>query len=319
MDPSARLLRLLSLLENRRTVSAAEVAERLGVTTRTVRRDVTRLRELGYPVDVDPGRSGYSLGAGGRLPPLLLDDEEAFAIAHGLRLAAAAPVGGVEDAALAALRKLDQVLPAHVRERVGAVDAATVHVDAAITPVVSVDGLILLASACREQERVTFTYADFRGAVSDRRVEPVRLVHVDQRWYLVARDCDRDDWRTFRVDRITNASRTGHTFEVGAVPDAAQRVIEGIALSGRPHAARVLVDVEPDDARRRYSRFAVIEPTDDGRSILRMGADSLDQIARSIASMSCTWRILEPPELVGEIRAHARRLVRMARTDGGRG
>ena len=313
MDPSARLLRLLSALQGRPAVAAAELADRLGVTTRTVRRDVARLRSLGYPVDIDPGRSGYRLGAGGRLPPLLLDDEEAFAIAHGLRLAAAAPVEGVEDAALAALRKLDQLLPGHVRERVRAVDAATVHLDATITPLVSVDVLLLLASACGEREQVTFAYVDARGVVSRRRAEPVRLVHVDQRWYLVGRDRDREDWRTFRVDRISDAARTGHRFEVADVPDAAQRVIEGITVAGRQHVARVLVDVEPDDARRRYSRFAVVEPADDGHSILRMGADSLAQIARSIASMSCTWRILDPPELKAEIRAHARRLARLAR------
>jgi predicted DNA-binding transcriptional regulator YafY len=313
VDPAGRLLRLLSLLQDRPERSAADLAEHLHVTTRTVRRDVTRLRQLGYPVATTPGHLGYTLGSDGKLPPLLLEDEEAFAIAHGLRLCAAAPVGGVEDAALSALRKLDQVLPPRVRERVRAIDAATIHADASAPPTVSVDNLLLLASACRNQERVTFTYVDFHGAVSDRRAEPVKLVYVDHRWYLVANDVDRRDWRTFRVDRLTSASRTGHTFEHVDVPDAMRRVIDGIRATGRPFSARVLVDVEPCDAKRRYSTFADIEKVDDGRSILHMNADSLAQIARSIASMSCSWKILEPAELQAEVATHAARIRRLAR------
>jgi predicted DNA-binding transcriptional regulator YafY len=151
------------------------------------------------------------------------------------------------------------------------------------------------------------------GESSMRRVEPVNLVHLMRRWYLVGHDCDRLDWRTFRVDRIRDLTRTGHTFELDEIPDAARRVLEGIATLGRPSAARVLVDVEPDDARRRYSRFGTIEPTADGRSIVHMTADSLEQIARSIASMSCVWRILEPAELEDLVLAHGARIRRFAR------
>lgn len=307
------MLRLLSLLQDHRERSALELAETLGVTTRTVRRDVTRLRDLGYPVDITPGRSGYMLGIGGQLPPLLLDDDEAFAVAHGLRLVATAPVEGVEDAALAALRKLDGMLPPQVRERVRALDIATVHVDASTGPPVSIDSLIALATACRESERTRFSYQDHGGTETARRVDPHRLVHVAGRWYLVADDCDRHDWRTFRVDRISNLERTGHTFVAGDLPDAARRVIEGILYTSHPHTAEVLVDVEPSDARRRYSSFAVIVPTGDGRSVLRIGSYSVDQIARHVASMSCEWKVLRPPELVDALVRHANRVRRFSR------
>ncbi len=313
MDPEARLLRLLSLLQTRPEWSASDLAERLGVTTRTLRRYVTRLRQLGYPVNVDPGRSGYMLGAGGPLPPLLLDDEEAFAVAHGLRLAAAAPVQGVESAALAALRKLDQMLPSQVKKRAAAIDAAPWSSDLASAPPVSVDSLILLAAASVANERVTFTYADFHDQITDRRVEPVRVVYVGQRWYLVGRDPDRDDWRTFRVDRMTDVTRTGHMFEPLDLSDPTRHVVEGIARTSRPVIARILVDVEPDDARRRYSRFATIQPHRDGRSLLVIHAESLAEIARSIISMSCTWQILEPGELRAAVIAHANSVRRMAR------
>jgi len=313
MDPAARLLRVLSLLQDRREQSATELADTLGVTTRTVRRDVTRLRDLGYPVDITPGRSGYTLGTHGRLPPLLLDDDEAFAIAHGLRLVATAPVEGVEEMALAALRKIDALLPTRIRERVRAVDVATVHVESTSAPPVSVDALVALATTCRECERVRFAYVDFDEVVSERRVDPHRLVHVVGRWYLVAFDCDRDDWRTFRVDRIADVERTGQTFAPRDMPDAARRVIEGILYTSHPFTAEVLVDVEPADARRRYATFAVVEPADDGRSILRIGSYSMDQIARYVASMSCEWRVVRPPELVDAIVAHANRMRRFAR------
>src|SRR2546423_818735 len=170
------MLRVLSLLQDRRERSASDLAATLGVTTRTVRRDVSRLRDLGYPVDIAPGRSGYMLGTGGRLAPLLLDDDEAFAIAQGLRLVAGAPVEGVEAAALAALRKLDGLLPPRVRERVRALDVATVHVDASTGHPVSVDTLVALATACRERERVRFGYLDFEQTETARRVDAYRLV-----------------------------------------------------------------------------------------------------------------------------------------------
>lgn len=313
MDSAGRLLRLLGLLQNHPDRSSAELAATLGVTTRTVRRDVERLRSLGYRVDASIGRSGYRLGIGPSLPPLLLDDDEVFAVTHGLRLVASAPVSGVEGAALAALTKLHQLLPGRVRQRVEAIDFATVQSDAPAGPHVSIDTLVLLAAACRERESMTFGYIGHDEERTERRVDPIRLVYLSQRWYLFGWDLDRRDWRTFRADRIEHPARNGHTFEHPDAPDPIEHVRDGVAAAGRAVTARVLIDVEPGDARHRYGRFAVIEPTADGRSILRMGSSDLGQVARHMASMSCTWTILDPPELRDEVLRHSRRLARFAR------
>jgi predicted DNA-binding transcriptional regulator YafY len=226
MDPAARLLRLLSLLQSRPTWPARELAERLAVDPRTIRRDVARLRSLGYPVHTSPGLAGYELGAGGRLPPLLLDDEEAVAVAIGLRVAATAAVTGVESAAVAAMAKLDQVLPGPARDRVRSLQSSTVHLESRLVDPVDPATLSLLASACRSCERVRFSYRAFAGQVSERRVEPSQIVFTDRRWYLVALDLDRDDWRTFRVDRVSAPVLTGHRFERRDAPDAVARVAE---------------------------------------------------------------------------------------------
>jgi predicted DNA-binding transcriptional regulator YafY len=312
MDTAGRLLRLLSLLQERPDQSAAQLASALGVTTRTVRRDIARLRAFGYPVDASLGRPGYSLGIGSHLPPLLLDDDEVFAIVHGLRLVATAPVSGVDQAALAALAKLDQLLPGRIRERVQAIDFASFRTDGPAEQHVAIDTLIALTTACRERESVHFGYLDHDDARTERRVDPLRLVYVTERWYLFGWDLDRRDWRTFRADRIDHAVTTGHTFHHPDAPDAVQRVLEGIASVGRAVSARVWVNVEPDDARHRYGRFADIEPSGDGNSVLRLASNSLAQIARHMASMSCTWTILEPPELRDEMLRHSRRLAALA-------
>ncbi|GAA3305713.1 hypothetical protein GCM10020219_000730 [Nonomuraea dietziae] len=202
LETSARLLRLLSLLQTHRDWSGGELAERLGVTSRTVRRDVERLRELGYPVHATQGSAGYRLGAGAALPPLLLDDEEAVAVAVGLRSAAGGSVAGIEETSLRALTKLEQVLPSRLRHRVNTLHTATVRVGAT-GPAVSPDTLMTIADACRRHEGLRFDYASPRGGVTTRSVEPHSLVSFGRHWYLVAWDTDRDDWRTFRVDRLT--------------------------------------------------------------------------------------------------------------------
>jgi predicted DNA-binding transcriptional regulator YafY len=202
LQTSARLLRLLSLLQARAEWSGAELAEELGVTTRTVRNDVQRLRDLGYPVQASPGvGGGYRLGAGAALPPLLLDDEEAVAVAVGLRTAAGASVTDIQETSIRALAKLEQVLPSRLRHRVHALQAATVEIPA---PGPTVDAAVLtaVAAACRDDQRLRFDYRDHDGSASVRTVEPHRLVHDRGRWYLVAWDRDRADWRTFRADRI---------------------------------------------------------------------------------------------------------------------
>ncbi len=188
-ETSKRLLQLLSLLQTTREWSGPELAERLSVSTRTIRHDVERLRSLGYPVDATRGSvGGYRLGAGANLPPLLLEDDEAVAIALSLRTAAGGAVSGLEESALRALTKLQRVLPSRLGRRVDALTAYTVRVGAGATQRATVDAsaLSLLASACRDHERVRFAYADHSGTASKRAVEPHRLVNWGRRWYLLA-------------------------------------------------------------------------------------------------------------------------------------
>ena len=310
MSPTPRLLRLLSLLQSRVTWTASELAERLEVDRRTIRRDMARLRDLGYPVQTSPGRSGYQLGAGGRLPPLLLSDEEAVAIVVGLRMASSAAVSGIEDAAVAALAKLDQVLPTQQREQVRSLGASTVHLASPASDRADPDTLTLLASACRTCERVAFSYTDFGGTRSHRRVEPLQIVHVNRRWYLVGNDLERADWRTFRVDRVEEPVLTGHRFEHSDPPDAVERVLEGLTFGPYLIEARIRLDV---DARTARSRTAAdggeVDELDDARSMLRIAAASVEQLTRYIASLPWSFEVIGPPELRESIRGLGDRLV----------
>jgi predicted DNA-binding transcriptional regulator YafY len=209
-DPSGRLLQLLSLLQTPREWPGTELAGRLGVTARTIRRDVDRLRELGYPVHATQGNTGgYRLTAGTAMPPLLLDDDEAIAIAIGLRTVAAAAITGIEDTSLRALAKLEQVLPERLRHRVTALSQAAVILPPVDGPAADADTLAALASVCVTHEKVRFAYTKADGELTRRLVEPHRLVASGRRWYLVAFDADRAAWRSFRIDRITEVHRTG--------------------------------------------------------------------------------------------------------------
>lgn len=214
LETSARLLRLLSLLQAHREWSGADLADRLGVTSRTIRRDVDRLRELGYPVNASPGTGGgYQLGAGAELPPLLLDDDEAVAVAVGLRTAAGQGIEGIGETSVRALAKLEQVLPSRLRRRVSALNTFTVPMLRGPQPSAVDPGVLTeLANACRDGERLRFEYRDHGGSPTRRNVEPHRLVCTERRWYLVAWDVDRDDWRTFRADRITPTPPHGPRF-----------------------------------------------------------------------------------------------------------
>src|SRR6266545_2546717 len=217
LETSARLLRLLSLLQARRDWSGPDLADRLGVSARTVRRDVERLRSLGYPVHATSGTAGgYRLGAGAALPPLLLDDDEAVAVAVGLRTAAGGSVAGIEETSVRALVKLEQVLPSRLRHRVNALWTSTVPVpvpgDGAT---VDAEVLTAIAGACRDHQRLRFDYRDHGGSASVRTVEPHRLVCWGRRWYLLAWDTDRNDWRTFRVDRLQPRTPTGYRLRSG--------------------------------------------------------------------------------------------------------
>ena len=306
---SARLLALLSLLQSRPHWSAPELAERLSITTRTVRRDIRRLRELGYPVVAEAGPAGgYELGAGGRLPPLLLTDDESVAVAVGLRAAASGGVIGYEEAAVAALAKLEQVLPARLRERVLALNSATVLVRSGAGPNVDPEVLLTVAQGCRRPERIRFGYRDGAGNVTERRVEPYGLVSAERRWYVVALDLDRDDWRTFRLDRMSELSLTGHRFVRTSEPDAAAMVVEGLALTPYQWQAEVLLRAELHEAEAEVPRTIGSLESAEGGTLLRFGANDLDWLARYIAGLPFESDVRSPPELRTALRALGRRL-----------
>ncbi|MER5484990.1 transcriptional regulator [Streptomyces sp. NPDC002812] len=229
-DTPARLLSLLSLLQTPREWPGSELAERLRVSARTIRRDIDRLRELGYPVEATLGaEGGYRLVAGAAMPPLVLDDEEAVAIAVGLRAGAGHAIEGVEEASVRALAKLEQVLPGRLRRRVGALQSATVAVARGDGARVDPRTLTAIASAVAGPERLRFAYLARDGAASRRLVEPYRLVSTGSRWYLVAYDMERGDWRTFRLDRVSEPSATGVRFVKRELPmDAVEFVRRGL-------------------------------------------------------------------------------------------
>lgn len=308
---AGRLLALLSLFQARPRWQAAVLAEKLAVTERTVRRDVTRLRNLGYPVEAEAGPSGgYRLGAGGSLPPLLLADDEAVAVAVGLRLATRHGLTGVDDAVVAALAKLDQVLPARLRERIAAIASSTVFVTRPASGPVTPDVLLVLAQGCRGLERVRFGYRAGNGIESERRVEPYRLVSVTGRWYLVAFDLDRGAWRTFRVDRMRDAALSGHRFVRREEPDAATMVTEGIAIHAYDRRAEVFLHASlAECAELVPSTIGTLEEVEDG-TVLRLGASELDWIARYLAALPVPFEVREPPELRATLRSLGRRLVR---------
>ncbi|MBW8738720.1 MAG: YafY family transcriptional regulator [Streptomyces turgidiscabies] len=315
LETSARLLRLLSLLQAHREWSGADLAGRLGVTPRTVRRDVDRLRELGYPVDASPGTGGgYRLGAGAELPPLLLDDDEAVAVAVGLRTAAAQGIEGIGETSVRALAKLEQVLPDRLRRRVGALNAFTVPMLRGSLPS-AVDPAVLseLAQLCRDTERLRFEYRTHEGAVSRRTVEPHRLVCTERRWYLVAWDVDRADWRTFRVDRITPKPPHGPRFIPRTPPadDLAAYVSQGVSTRVYASHAVVRLLAPIEEAAERISPSAgTLEPDGEEACLLRTGAASLDVMVIHVMVMGFEFEVLEPPELVDAIRISRDRLSR---------
>jgi predicted DNA-binding transcriptional regulator YafY len=318
LETSARLLRLLSLLQAHREWSGADLAERLGVTSRTVRRDVDRLRELGYPVNASPGTGGgYQLGAGAELPPLLLDDDEAVAVAVGLRTAAGQGIEGIGETSVRALAKLEQVLPHRLRRRVGALNAFTVPMLRGPQPsAVEPNVLTELANACRDSERLRFEYRDHGGSSTRRTVEPHRLVCTERRWYLVAWDVDRDDWRTFRVDRITPKPPHGPRFRPRTPPaeDLAAYVSQGV--STRAYAAHAVVRllVPLAEAAERISPSAgTLEASGKDSCILRTGAASLDVMVIHVMLMGFEFEILEPAELHDAITTARDRLTRALR------
>ena len=314
MDSAVRLLRLLSVLQSRSHWEGEELADRLGITTRTLRRDVTRLRELGYPVLAVPGRGGgYRLGPGGRLPPLLVEDDEAVAIAVGLRAAAISAVSGVEESAATALAKLDQVLPAGLRERVAAIAGSTVELPRGALPPVDPDVLTVLASACRQGEVVGFGYRTHEGRVSRRSVEPLRIVHTGRRWYLVARDRDAtapDDWRTFRIDRIAEPVGSGRRVTFTDPPDPVRLVAQATGIAPWSLEARFRLYVDADTAAERIPpAMGVIDPVDDDTCILRIAANEPAALVDFAARIPFDFTVLDPDTVRQALRTQATRLL----------
>jgi len=315
-DPTERALLLLSLLQTHRFWSGEELTARLGVSARTVRRDVDRLRVLGYPVEATPGTGGgYRLAAGAHLPPLLLDDDEAVAIAVGLRAAAGASIEGMEDASVRALAKLEQVLPDHLRRRVHAVHAHVASLGNVGGPTVDPDALAVLALACRDHEQVRFDYRRRDGDEASRLVEPHQLVSTGRRWYLVAWDVRRNDWRTFRLDRLERARLAGLRCAPRALPggDAAAFVAESIRTMPLPHSALLDVDAPADDVRNalRWSD-ADVEAIEPGRSRVRIGSGSHDALLRVVTMLAGSFAVAvrEPAELADRVEQVVARLQR---------
>jgi predicted DNA-binding transcriptional regulator YafY len=315
-ETSARLLKLLSLLQARRDWTGSDLATRLGVSERTVRRDVDRLRELGYPVDASRGTDGgYRLGTGANMPPLLLDDDEAVAIAVGLRTAARNPVTGIEETSIRALAKLENVLPPRLRRQVTALADYTVPI-LPDSPAPEIDPSLLttLASACRDHERLRFDYRSHDGASTVRMVEPHRLVSWGRRWYLVAWDAERDDWRTFRVDRIEPRIPAGPRFSPRDLPaggDVAAFVARGVSTASNRFQARVTVRAPATEVAARINpAIGIVEAIDDDTCVLSTGADSVDTVAVYLGLLDLDFEVSEPPELVARVRILADRYRR---------
>lgn len=314
-DPTSRMLRLLSLLQTHRHWSGTELSERLGVSTRTIRRDVERLRSLGYPVAALAGvEGGYRLEAGSELPPLLVDDEEAIAIAIGLRTAAAGTVAGIEEISLRALTKLEQVLPNRLRRRVNALHTYMVPLTGA-AGTVDPETLAQISLACRDREHLRFRYRTYDGTVARRMTEPHRLVAAGRRWYLAAWDVDRGDWRTFRVDRMDELQATGVRFAEREPPadDVAAWVADAIRAPFSRHHATVRMHVPHQVVADRLPPSAgVLEVESEETCVLRTATDSLEWLALFVGVLGVDFEVLEPPELTAVVADIGERLQRAA-------
>jgi predicted DNA-binding transcriptional regulator YafY len=308
---ASRLLELLSMLQGRRDWPGNELADRLEVSGRTIRRDIGQLRQLGYPVDSLTGPAGgYRLRAGSAMPPLLLDDEEAIAIAVGLRTAASASVAGIEETAVRALVKLEQVLPAHLRRRVQALGSAT-FTPPAVGPMVDPRHLTAIAAACRDSECLRFDYRSRDGAGSRREVEPHSLVNYGRRWYLIAWDRRREGWRTFRIDRLAKPVSNGVRFTPRRLPakTPAAFVEQSITTAPSRFEARVTLHAAAEEITRRVPAYwGRIEPIDAHTCEYRTSDDDLNWLALRIAMLGVDFEVHEPPELLTHLRTLASRL-----------
>ena len=326
-NTSARTLRLLSLLEARRYWPGDELAGQLGVSPRTLRRDVDRLREIGYPIDARRGvAGGYQLAAGAALPPLVVDDEEAVALALGLQSAAQGAVEGISEASVRALAKVVQVMPPRLRRRVQALGA--------MTQPASWDGagswergrdsvdpgvLTAVALACRDAERIRFSYTAATGEQTGRHAEPHRLVLLGRRWYLVGYDLGRQDWRSYRLDRLGEPRGTGARFRPRELPadGAAAFVRAGIASARAGYDVEVQVDAPAGTVAERIGRWVTVTETGADRCRITMTTDTLDWAVMGLGVMGAEFRVIGPPELRDQVRDWGRRFSRAGDGEGG--
>ncbi|GAB2868582.1 helix-turn-helix transcriptional regulator [Lentzea nigeriaca] len=311
LETSARLLKLLSLLQVRRDWTGPELADRLSVDVRTIRRDIDKLRSLGYPVTSLPGATGgYQLGAGAELPPLLLDDDEAVAVAVGLRTAANGTIAGIEETSIRALTKLEQVLPSRLRRRVQALQAHTTPLTAA-GPTVDPETLTIIAAACRDHQQLRFTYSPTQGEPTKRLVEPQGLVHTGRRWYLVAWDSSKEDWRTFRVDRITTEPTLAARFSPREPPAESLGEFVSRQVSSNVYTYQAVLTIHAPlraVAERTSPMSASLEPIDDSSCRMITGADTLDRIVWHMMFLGFEFDVHEPAELRDHVNAIIGRL-----------
>ncbi|HEX4212964.1 MAG TPA: YafY family protein [Candidatus Dormibacteraeota bacterium] len=311
----ARLLRLLSLLQTPREWPGSELARRLEVSPRTVRRDIDRLREIGYPVEATQGAAGgYRLVAGRAMPPLLLEDEEAVAVALGLRAVVNDAIEGMDEASAGALAKLEQVLPARLRHRVASLHAATVPLTPGDGPTIDPGLLTQIAAAISGRERLRLAYRSGQGDESERVVEPHRLVTAGRRWYLLAHDRGRGDWRTFRLDRILAARPAGARFTPRPPPQggAAAYVASRLYSLAPTYGAVARVDAPAEEVARRLGPAVEVEPHDAGRCRIRMHTDTLEWLAFRLALLGSDFEVEEPPELIEHLRRLGARISHAA-------
>jgi predicted DNA-binding transcriptional regulator YafY len=315
-DSTARLLRLLSLLQTHRYWPGGELANRLEVSVRTLRRDVDRLRELGYPVQAQRGvAGGYQLAAGAALPPLVLDDEEAVALAVALMNAAGSSVAGIAESAVSALAKVTQVLPRRLQRRVAAVRGMTEPIGPPTTAAtVSPAVLATVAQACRDSDRIEFGYLAADGTPTERRVEPHRLVSLGRRWYLVGYDLTRHEWRTFRLDRLREPRPTGVRFAPRRLPapDAASFVRSGLRDAPTPYRITAEIAAPADHVRDRIGRWAEVDPRSESHCTVRIRTDSMDWAVLALGMVGADFRVTGPSEFSTYLGSWADRLSRAA-------
>lgn len=318
-NTSSRTLRLLSLLQTHRFWPGDELADRLSVSPRTLRRDIDRLRELGYPVEARRGiDGGYQLAAGAALPPLVLDDEEAVALAIGLRAAAQGAIDGIEEASVRALAKVARIMPPHLRRRVDALRAMTLPAVWSGGPTVDAGILATVAQACGDEERLRFAYTAQSGERSARHVEPHRLVALGRRWYLVAYDLGRNDWRSFRLDRLDAPRATGMRFQPRALPAADAVAFVRAGMENLPTRRRVeaIIHAPAAQVRAQLGAWATVQDIDSDSESEKnscrfvMTIDNLDWPALALGSIGADFEIVQPVELVERIREWGTRFVR---------